>query len=108
MLHTKEIDPNYGVPMRLVVAVCLIPIVLSCRPKSGSSEVKHDLGRALNDTTAYQWFDATDDQFFTAAGPTLDRKLVLPFSDPAVQRVNFWISKVDTMLPAMQGPASSL
>lgn len=63
--------------IRLLKLVILIAIA-ACRPQS-SSDLKHDVGRSLNDTSSFQWRLVNEEEFFDAVNeyPDIDRTFLL-------------------------------
>lgn len=90
---------------RLFRIATVVVLVGACRPlHDGGSDIKHDLGRVANDSSAFQWL-ALDEAVargtivgddLAAAGLTPDQ---LPdATDPLRQRVQFWIDQIDAVV----------
>ena len=81
----------------------IIGLVCSaCGGNAPKSNLRHDIGRTLNDPSPYQWAQVSDEQYANIQMPFLSHekqvKSLLPTTDAATQRVQFWIDKIDLML----------
>lgn len=84
----------------LFLGLSSVLFVSACRTTSSSSSIKHDLGRALNDESPYQWHETSDDEYFRVLGRRIEATKADAVAEdhPAMKRLQFWVDAVDTML----------
>lgn len=84
-------------------------LLAACQPQStfrdSNSRLKHDLGRAVNDTSPYQWYELTEAQYETAVvAPFVQQVMggssakVVPTDAPLTLRLQYWVDQIDAML----------
>ncbi|MCX6110622.1 MAG: M48 family metalloprotease, partial [Proteobacteria bacterium] len=88
----------------------LTALLAACGTKPTSSKLQHDLGRPINNPSAFQWVDVPDDLYPALVGvrddrpkAPLNRGNLLAADHPVTQRMQFWLDQVDASLRQAHG-----